>query len=169
MNNKERIDNNMKYIDFADKFEKLGINAIFIALPIIYFWFGGMKFTAYEAEGISGLVTNSPLMSWLYNVFSTQGFSNVLGTAEILVGLLILARFVNPKLSLIGGALSTVLFMGTLTFIASTPGVFGGDAGAFPAISIMPGQFLLKDIGLLAASLFVVGNSLKAMAINKPI
>ena len=169
MNDKQRIDNNMKYIDFADRFEKLGINAIFIALPIIYFWFGGMKFTAYEAEGISSLVINSPLMSWLYNIFSTQGFSNALGTIEILVGSLILAGFINPKLSLIGGAISTVLFMGTLTFIVSTHGVFGGDAGAFPAISIMPGQFLLKDVGLLAASLFVVGNSLKSLAINKPI
>lgn len=150
--------------EFAAKIEKLGINAIFIALPVIYFWFGGMKFTAYEAEGISGLVTNSPLMSWLYAVFSTQGFSNLLGTAEVVVGLLILGRFINPKLSALGGLLSTILFAGTLTFLLSTPGVFGGDAGSFPAISIMPGQFLLKDLGLFAASLFVLGNSLKALS-----
>ncbi|AHZ68705.1 hypothetical protein OU5_1626 [Pseudomonas mandelii JR-1] len=41
----------------------------------------------------------------------------------------------------------------------STPGVFEPGLG-FPAITIAPGQFLLKDIGLLAASIFVAGHSL---------
>jgi uncharacterized membrane protein YkgB len=33
----------------------------------------------------------------------------------------------------------------------------------FPAITVAPGQFLLKDIGLLAASIFVAGHSLTAL------
>jgi uncharacterized membrane protein YkgB len=41
----------------------------------------------------------------------------------------------------------------------STPGVIEPGLG-FPAITVAPGQFLLKDIGLLAASLFVAGHSL---------
>jgi uncharacterized membrane protein YkgB len=42
---------------------------------------------------------------------------------------------------------------GTLTFFLSTPGVAEATAGGFPAISAVPGQFLLKDLVLLAASL----------------
>ncbi len=39
---------------------------------------------------------------------------------------------------------------------------------SFPAISVMPGQFLLKDFGLLAASVLVVGESLSATARARP-
>jgi uncharacterized membrane protein YkgB len=65
----------------------------------------------------------------------------------------------SPKLSLLGGALSAGLFVTTLSFMLSTPGVFEPGLG-FPAITIAPGQFLLKDVGLLAASIFVAGHSL---------
>ena len=37
-------------------------------LVIVFLWFGGMKFTAYEAEGIAPFISNSPIMSWL-NMF----------------------------------------------------------------------------------------------------
>lgn len=39
------------------------------------------------------------------------------------------------------------------------------DAG-FPALSVVPGQFLLKDIVLLAAAVFLVGDALKRVARN---
>jgi hypothetical protein len=41
----------------------------------------------------------------------------------------------------------------TLTFFLSTLSVAEEAAGGFPAISAAPGQFLLKDLVLLAASL----------------
>ena len=41
----------------------------------------------------------------------------------------------------------------TLTFFPSTPGVAEATAGGFPAILAAPGQLLLKDLVLLAASL----------------
>jgi hypothetical protein len=37
---------------------------------------GVLKFTAGEAQGIQPLVANSPLMFWLYRIFSVQGVSN---------------------------------------------------------------------------------------------
>src|SRR3546814_8064801 len=61
--------------------------------------------------------------------------------------------------ALFRSALSAGLFVTTVSFMLSTPGVFEPGLG-FPAISIAPGQFLLKDIGLLAASIFVAGHSL---------
>lgn len=48
-------------------------------LVVVIAWIGALKFTAYEAEGIQPLVANSPLLSWLYNLFSVQTFSNLLG------------------------------------------------------------------------------------------
>lgn len=137
----------------------LGIFGVYIALAVIYFWFGGMKFTHYEAQGLVPLVGNSPLLGWVYKIFSVDIFSGLLGILEVSIGALILGRFVSPKLSILGGALSAGLFVTTVSFMFSTPGVFEPGLG-FPAITIAPGQFLLKDIGLLAASIFVAGHSL---------
>ncbi|MCY1519884.1 hypothetical protein D9M68_546480 [compost metagenome] len=137
----------------------LGTYGAYFALAIIYFWFGGMKFTHYEAQGLVPLVSNSPLLGWVYELFSVDLFSSLLGVLEISIGALIAGRLLSPKLSLIGGALSAGLFFTTLSFMFSTPGVIEPGLG-FPAITVAPGQFLLKDIGLLAASIFVAGHSL---------
>ena len=53
----------------------------------------------------------------------------------------------------LGAAMSATTYLITLTFFLSTPGVAEATAGGFPAISAMPGQFLLKDLVLLAASI----------------
>lgn len=132
------------------------------ALAIIYFWFGGMKFTLYEANGIQGLVANSPLLSWMYGFMDVMAFSRFLGVLEITVGLLIAARCIAPAASALGGFLSMGLFATTVSFMVTTPGVFEPSLG-FPAISAGVGQFLLKDIGLFAASVLVLGDSLTAM------
>jgi uncharacterized membrane protein YkgB len=65
-------------------FEKLGAVVIRYGLVLVLGWIGAMKFTAYEAEGIKGLVETSPLMSWMYKVLSVQATSNVIGVAELL-------------------------------------------------------------------------------------
>jgi uncharacterized membrane protein YkgB len=140
----------------------LGTYGIYFALAVIYFWFGGMKFTHYEAQGLVPLVSNSPFLGWVYEIFSVDTFSSLLGVLEVSIGVLIAGRLLSPKLSLIGGALSAGLFFTTLSFMFSTPGVIEPGLG-FPAITVAPGQFLLKDIGLLAASIFVAGHSLTAL------
>src|SRR5262245_33682029 len=73
----------------AQAVEILGRHAARYGLVLVLLWIGAMKFTAYEAEGISAFVANSPLMSWAYSVFSVRGFSAVLGVTEIAVALLI--------------------------------------------------------------------------------
>lgn len=148
--------------DLGVRITKLGIGGIYVAMTVIYLWFGGMKFTGYEANGIHGFVSNSPLLSWMYSFMSIQGFSNFLGVLEISVGILIAARVFSPKFSILGGALSAGLFFTTLSFMLTTPGVFEPSLG-FPAISVVPGQFLLKDLGLFAVSIFIVGTSLVAL------
>nr|WP_222128376.1 DUF417 family protein [Paenibacillus terrae] len=147
---------------FGIKFETFGINCLFIALTIVYIWIGGMKFTAYEANGIAPLVSNSPLLGWLYDVMPVRTFSSLLGVLEILIGLLLLGRFVSTRLSAVGAALSCIMFLTTISFMFSTPGVIEPSLG-FPALSAFPGQFLLKDLVLLAASVFALGESLKTV------
>ncbi|RDJ12344.1 YkgB family protein [Rhizobium grahamii] len=132
----------------------------------IYAWFGGMKFTAYEAQGLVDLVSNNPLVSWMYSILSVRGFSSFLGILEISIGALIAARLVNPVYSLVGGVLSSGLFVTTISFMITTPGVVVPELG-FPAISVAPGQFLLKDVGLLALSLWIAMDSLIAIRFTR--
>jgi uncharacterized membrane protein YkgB len=141
--------------------EPISRTGFYVSLAIIYAWFGGMKFTDYEAQGLVPLVENSPLLSWFYALLSVRGFSNFLGFLELSIGLLIVLRLVNPIFSAAGGLLSAGLFATTVSFMISTPGVIVPELG-LPAITVAPGQFLLKDVGLLAASLWVFVDSLKA-------
>lgn len=123
------------------------------ALIIVFLWFGCMKFTAYEATGNMGLIAHSPFMRWMNSAFGIQGASDVIGVIELSTAtMLALGAFV-PWASALGAAMCCCTFAMTLTFFVTTPGVFEPSAGGFPAISALPGQFLLKDVVLLAASL----------------
>ena len=118
----------------AQTVEAVGRHCVRYGLVLVLLWIGGMKFTAYEAEGISGFVTNSPLMSWVYSVFSIRGFSSLLGVTEIVIGLLIAARPLSVRAALVGSALAVVMFLTTLSFLLTTPGVWEPSVGGFPAI-----------------------------------
>jgi uncharacterized membrane protein YkgB len=122
-----------------------------------------LKFTAYEAKGIEPLVANSPLMGWVYKLMSVGGFSAFLGVVEIAIGLLIALRPFWPIGSALGSGLAVPTFLTTLSFLVTTPG-WEKTLGGFPALSAMPGQFLLKDVVLLGASLFTAGEALEAAA-----
>ena len=128
-------------------------------LVIVLLWIGGMKFTAYEAEGIRPLVANSPLMGWVYRVMSVSGFSSLLGVVEIAIGLLIALRPVWPMGSAMGSGLAAGMFLTTLSFLVTTPG-WEASLGGFPALSAMPGQFVLKDVVLLGVALHTAGEAL---------
>ena len=141
-------------------FEKLGTFLIRYGLVLVLGWIGAMKFTAYEAEGIKTLVETSPLMSWMYKVFSVQATSNVIGVAELIAATLIAVRPLSAKLSAIGSVLAVLTFLTTLTFLFSLPG-WEQSLGGFPALS-GSGGFLLKDVVLLGAALFTLGESLAA-------
>jgi len=131
------------------------------AMVVVMLWFGGLKFTAYEAQAIQGLVANSPFLGWLYGLFSVDGLSYLIGTIEIAAGVLIASRAFSAKLGAAGGLLACATFVVTLSFFFSTPGVSEMTAGGFPVISVLPGQFLLKDLALLAVSFWIFADGLK--------
>lgn len=130
-----------------------------LGLALVLLWIGGMKFTEYEALAIKPMVERSILMSWVYSFFSVRAFSNLLGVVEIVAGVLIALRPWVAKLSAMGSALAAAMFLVTLSFLVSTPG-WEASAGGFPALSVAPGQFLIKDIVLLGAALWATGDAL---------
>lgn len=131
-------------------------------LVVVIGWIGAMKFTAYEANGIHPLIANSPLMAWLYGFLSVQGASNFLGVVELAIAGMIALRPVAPRIAAVGGALAAGVFLTTLTFLVSTPG-WEETLGGFPALSAMPGQFLLKDVVLLGAALWCTADAARAV------
>src|SRR5262245_63982288 len=104
--------------------EALGGHALRYGLVLILLWIGGMKFTAYEAEGIRPFVENSPLFAWTYPVFGVQGMSNILGATEILVGLLIATRPWLLRVSAAGSLLAVGMFLSTLSCVGATAGAW---------------------------------------------
>jgi len=129
-------------------------------LVVVIAWIGALKYTSYEATAIQPLIAHSPIFSWLYSTFSVRTFAAVLGSLEIVAALLIAVRPLFPRLSVIGSAMGILLFLSTLSFLFTTPGVTA--AGGFPVLSVLPGQFLLKDLVLVSASLWTLGDSLGA-------
>ncbi len=123
------------------------------ALALIFLWFGCLKFTDFEAEGIAPLIANSPIVGWWHSLFGIGGTARVLGVYEILTGLLLATRAFQPRLAAIGGAMASITFLVTLSFLFSTPGVIQADQDSPFALSGFPGGFLAKDIVLLAVGL----------------
>jgi reactive chlorine resistance protein C len=142
-------------------------NAMRYGLVLVLLWIGGMKFTAYEAEGISGLVSNSPFMSWAYSVFSVRSFSALLGVTEIVVALLIASRPLSARTAVVGSVMAVGMFATTLSFLLTTPGVWEASIGGFPALSVLPGQFLIKDFVLFGASLRLVSDDWRVVSTDQ--
>lgn len=132
-------------------------------LAIVIGWIGIFKFCSYEALNIQPLVANSPFMGWLYGIFSVQTFSSILGVVEITTAVLLMVKPWYPRLSLLGSGLAILLFVSTLSFILTTPGVAEADAGGFPLLS-MTGQFLIKDLVLLGVSIFTLADAMETIA-----
>ncbi|MGD1239850.1 DUF417 family protein [Mycobacterium seoulense] len=112
--------------------------------------------------GFGKYVKHSPLMSWIYDAFSAATVARGLGTVEIAAALLIALRPVWPRASAAGSALAVVLFVGTLSFLFTTPGVVATHSAGLPVLSALPGQFLLKDLVLIGVAVWTLGESLTA-------
>ena len=134
-------------------------------LVVVIAWIGALKYTSYEAAAIQPLIAHSPIFSWIYGVVSVRAFAAVLGTGEIIAALLIAARPLSPRISAVGSAMGVLLFASTLSFLFTTPGATA--AWGFPVLSVLPGQFLLKDLVLIGASLWTLGDSLGAASARR--
>jgi uncharacterized membrane protein YkgB len=92
-----------------------------------------------------------------------RDFSRGLGVIEIAIALLIALGPVWPKLSIAGSLAGIGMFLTTLSFVITTPGVWQAGYG-FPALAASPGQFLVKDIVLVGAAMWTLADSLRYAA-----
>jgi uncharacterized membrane protein YkgB len=126
-------------------------------LVIVLAWIGFGKYLKMESRV---LIEHSPLMSWIYDYLSVATVARGLGTMEIVAALLIALRPLWPRASAVGGALAVVLFLGTLSFLFTSPGIVATHAWGLPVLSAQPGQFLLKDLVLIGVAIWTLGDSL---------
>ena len=153
----------------SSRVEAIGRELARYGLVVVVGWIGLMKFTEYEAEGIRLYVANSPLMSWAYGYVSIRGFSATLGVIEVTVAVLIAVRPFAPGQQPSAVALAVIMFLTTLSFLFTTPGVWEPTLGGFPALSGKPGQFLLKDLALLGIAVWSLGEAWKASQRWQPV
>ena len=146
------------------RLEVIGVQISRYGLVAVFLLIGVLKFTSQEAVGIQPLVAHSPLMSWMYAVLSVQGVSNAIGAIEVAIAVLIALRPVLPKASFVGSLAGAFTFLLTISFLFSTPGAAELKYG-FPFLG-GAGQFLIKDLVLLGASLWTAAEARAAVPGN---
>ena len=139
----------------------VGITISRYGLVLVLLLIGLLKFTAAEAAGIQPLIAHSLFMSWMYTVLSVRAVSDSIGSIEIAVALLVALRPFSAVASFVGSLGCTVTFLLTTSFLLSTPGAVQWSYG-LPILGDA-GQFLIKDVVLLGASLWTASEALGSL------
>ena len=119
--------------------------ALRLSLAVVLLWIGALKFV--DPAPVVGLLSAS------LTFLAFPAFVYLLGALELAAALALVARVAQRWV----GLLCVGLFSGTLTIFVIAPAVSYGEAG-FPNLSLA-GQFLLKDLVLMAASLAIAGGA----------
>jgi uncharacterized membrane protein YkgB len=154
MNRQRTPASNLASVGFSVMRSGLGANLL---------WIGALKFEDYEVENIKPLVTSSPLFSRLQDKLGGPKLARFIGATEIVIGSLIAAKPLAPRASAAGSLGAVGMFLTTLSFLATTPELWQERPQGVPKLSLA-GQFVLKDIVLLAASILTAAESLRAAA-----
>lgn len=123
-----------------------------LALAAVFFAFGIAKFARYEQDAVKTLVAGHPVLRFGPKLMTSAGFSIFLGIVELSTALLLVLGIVFPSLGLLGGLLGVLTFLVTLSLFPFVQ-YFEEEAGRLFLSS--RGQFLMKDLGLLAACLAI--------------
>lgn len=178
-------------LGFAANLQQVGVNAIRVAILIIFVWIGGLKFWNYEAEGIVPFVANSPFMSFFYEneapdyknyklkegefdaakhewheQNNTYTFSHGLGILIMSIGVLTFLGIFSAKIGLVGSLLAIVMTLGTLSFLVTTPEVWVPNLGSgeygFPLLT-GAGRLVVKDTCILAGAVVTLADCAKRL------
>jgi len=131
----------------------LGINLTRLTLGGFFLWMGFLKFFTYESDAVSGLMMTNPLTSWVVNIFGNSLSTGIIGIVEILAAVLIFIGYKNSKLGAMGAGIAALTLIVTSTFLIFGPVIQEGFK--FPFLSPMPGQFILKDLPLFGAAVWL--------------
>lgn len=166
--------------------DKAGVNLVRVAIAIVFIWIGLLKFVPFEADSITPMVAQSPLMSFFYHhpaeykqhltkegqlvpaerawqtENNTYGYSSGLGTVELAIAILVLMNPLSRRAGLLGGLLSFLTPFVTMSFLVTTPEAWVpalGDAQhGFPYLSGM-GRLIIKDTMMLAGAVVIMADS----------
>src|SRR5215207_2933380 len=134
---------------FIRKLHPLGTGVLRYGLVGLLLFWGGLKFAQFEAEAIQPLLAYSPLLSWMLAVFDVRTASAIIGVIEIILALGILTPRLWPRVSVFATLGASGIFLVTLSFLFSTPGVLDPISPSF--------GFLVKNLILLGAALYTAG------------
>jgi reactive chlorine resistance protein C len=119
------------------------------SVVLVFALFGTAKFALYEAEGVAQIAQHYWLFGWLYPIGGVQFASRVIGSIELATGVLLALGAWYRWPALLGAVMGMCTFIVTLSFMIGAPQAFEAGYG-FPFLGAT-GQFLMKDIVLLAA------------------
>jgi uncharacterized membrane protein YkgB len=133
------------------------------SMIMVFLFFGYQNWFSYEAQALIPFISHGPLIFWLHPVFGIRGASWFLGASEWLIGAMLVLGFWNNSLGALGALGSIVTFVCTVTIIPFMPEAWAASSGGFPA---MGGNtpFLIKDVVLLAASVYLLKETLLRVA-----
>jgi len=125
----------------------LGFYIMFFGTVLILLWEGLLKFAAFEAKGIEPLVANHMFTSWMYNFLSVQGASNVIGTVELSIVVLLFWGLKDIRIAKIAAIGLLLTFGMTVSFLFTTPDAFHFVDGS-PLMDkvLVTNFFMVKDI-----------------------
>lgn len=146
--------------DVQPRWDVIGAGATRLGLVLVFLGIGAMTFTADEANAIHGLVSSSPLTTWLYVVLSAPAAAKLIGAVKIFAALLMLAVFARPRLGALGAALMMATLAVTASFPLTAPVI--EPSVEWPALNVLSVEFLLNDLALLGATVCLLARDLKA-------
>lgn len=144
---------NSIYYSFSLKMEKHSITVMRIALALVYIWFGALK--------IFGMSPAGELVEETVYWFRPEIFVPVLGICEVLIGLGLLIKKCIPY---------TILLL-LLHMCATLFPVFilqNVCFDTFPYCPTLIGQYIIKNVVLIAGALVVAGKFNTAALKNIP-
>lgn len=179
-----------RVFETAARADQVGLTVTRVGLVVVLVWIGGLKAYAYEDEGIVPLVSNSPLMSFVYRQPAgeyrqhlnregevvpanrawherngTYPFAYGLGAVIVAYGLMIALHPWLPRVAAVGSFLVVVMSGVTLSFLVTTPECWvppeGGVGHGFPRLA-GAGRLILKDAIMAGAALVTMADSAKA-------
>jgi uncharacterized membrane protein YkgB len=108
------------------------------------------------------IITHGPLIFWTIPVLGIHGTALFLGASEWTFGTLLFLGFWSKKAGIIGALGSTFTFIATVTVLPFVPDAWDAASGGFPSMTINS-AFLLKDLALLAVSLYLLKQDFQRM------
>ncbi|WP_431608800.1 DUF417 family protein [Chryseobacterium sp. 'Rf worker isolate 10'] len=133
---------------------RIGYYISLFGAALILLWIGIFKFTPTEAAAIKPLVENHFLTFFVYKIISVQAVSNLIGTIEIIIALLLIFSAKFAVLKKYAGIGMIVTFLVTLSYLFTTPGIWKIVDGV-PVTDF----FILKDLMLLGFGFMIVKNN----------